>query len=561
MKIIKKTAAVMTAAIILAAQAAYAYEIDVQIDSFTVTASLQSDIGTERPTIQMLDSTKSTVLYMGEGTSVQNDDDTYTFSFEPFNVPDTLATGQYIIRIGGEGTETEEATVSFVNVKDKGDALNAVNSSANKTASIIENKDKLGLDTSALEVLSDGWKSTVDIAVAAVDLSNDGSEGQVEEKTEVFLAAYMPALEKAVIAGSDDAGSVNTMIEESEYLGLDKDGWYSKLSNKSSVAAIIVGRDLSTDITAAELKNEFDGAVLVSVIDQLDHGSAREAFEQYEGAGLIDVNMSDFEDLSETNKANVFKDLKKRGITNYEELPDEFKDIVGSYKSSGNGGGGNGNVGGGGSPSGGGGTSTVLPGNIPDSAMPTPRPTVAPTTQGFTDMNGFEWAEEAVEELSERGVVNGDGSGHFKPQDYITREEFAKIAVTAFGLYDDGANAEFTDVPQEAWFYRYVASAKNNGIVTGISDSEFGAGMNITRQDMAVMLKRIFDMAQYNGITPNTNFSDYFEIADYAKDAVSVLSGAGILNGMDDGRFEPAGKVTRAQSAKAVYELLKLIEQ
>lgn len=560
MKIIKKTAAALTAAVMLAAQAAYAYEIDVKIDSFTVTASLRSDTGTERPTIQLLDSAKSTVLYMGEGTSTQNDDDTYTFSFEPFNVPSSLETGQYVIRIGGNGTAIEEQTISFVNVNDKGEALNAINSASDKVAAIIENKDRLGIDTLSLEALSDEWKGTISTAVAAADLSNDCSEEQVAEKSAIFLEAYMPALEKAVIAGSDSADEVNAMIEASEYLGLDRDGWYSKLSDKSSVGGVLAEKEFGTDITAEELNDEFDGAVLVCVINQLDHGSAREALEEYTSAGLLDVDMSDFDGLSETNKANVFKELKKRGITDYEDIPGEFEDIVDSYKGSGGGSTGGGNYGGGGGGGTGGGSTVTIPGS-PNLPASTPAPTSTPEPQGFTDMEGFEWAEEAVNELSGRGVLNGDGSGRFNPQNYITREEFAKITVTAFDLYDSSAEAEFDDVPQEAWFYSYVASAKNNGIVTGISENEFGAGQNITRQDMAVMLKRIFDMAKYDGITPNTDFSDYSEIADYAQEAVSILSGAGILNGMDGGRFAPNERVTRAQGAKAVYELLKLIEQ
>ena len=53
-----------------------------------------------------------------------------------------------------------------------------------------------------------------------------------------------------------------------------------------------------------------------------------------------------------------------------------------------------------------------------------------------------------------------------------------------------------------------------------------------------------------------TDFNDYEEIAQYAKTAVSTLAGAGIINGMGDGSFEPNSPATRAQAAKIIYEVI-----
>ena len=550
-------ASLLAAASVLASNAALAYEIEVRTDSFSVSASLVSDVNTERPTIQLLNGDKTEVIYMGEGTSQTNSDYTYTFSFETFGLPKTLETGNYILRIGGDGVETKETTIAFVNIIDKSDALNAVNEAEDKTAAVIENSGKLGIDTSAVEALPTEWKDVISDALAGIDLSNDGTEEQVNEKYEAFLESYTTAAEKAVIAGSDDKAAVAEAIENSEKLGLDKEGAYSKLDDKTAVAEALISRDLSPDITGDELKDEFDGAVLVCVINRLDHGSAREEFEKCAKSGLIDPDMSDFNALGETNKANVFKDLKKQGITDYTKLADAFEEIAASYKKQNTTTGGGG---GGGSTGGGGGGGVIQTPPVPDTVTPTPSP--EPETDGaaFTDMAGFEWAEEAVEELSRRGVVNGDGSGKFNPQNFITREEFAKIAVTAFDLYNPDAVSSFDDVPGDAWFYTYVSSARESGVVTGISDTQFGAGNNITRQDMAVMLKRILDMTGISADNGGASFADEESIADYAREAVRALSGLGVLNGMDDGRFAPGDSVTRAQSAKAVYELLKITE-
>ncbi len=550
MKLIVKMAAVL-AAVFIVPQYVYAYEIDARISTFTVTASLQSDTNTSRPTIQLLDGEKKRVIYMGEGTSSKNADKTYMFSFEPFSVPESLETGEYVIRIGGAGVETAEKRISFVNVNDKGNALNEINAAVDKTEAIIRNGARLGVDTSMLGNLNAEWKDVVNNSVSETDLSNDCSAAQVEEKYNVFLNAYMPAFEKAVIAGIKNAEIVGKMIDASTYLGIDRSGRYAELSDKTAPAAILAGKSFKTDITNAEIKNEFDGAVLVSVINQLDHGSAKSALDEYIAKGLLTLNMTEYNALSETNKANVFKDLKKCGINDYKLIPDNFTRLVNQYKTvkPQGGGGGGGSAGSG---------AAVVPNTIAPSPAPTDKPTEG--TAAFSDMSGYEWAEKAVNELGKRGVINGDGNGKFYPKNYVTREEFAKIIVAAFGLYEETAEVSFGDVPKDSWFYVFVASAKKNGIVTGISDDEYGVGRNISRQDMAVMLKRVFDMAKCGAKGEYSAFGDYSQVSAYAKDAVSVLAGAGILNGTENGNFEPYGSVTRAQSAKAVYELLKLIE-
>lgn len=564
----KKTAALLLALTVMAAQTAYAYDIQVDMNAFDFKVSLQSDETTERPTVQMLDKNKTKVVYMGEGTSSLNEDDTYTLSFDDFSVPANLPTGSYIIRIGGKGLATQETTISFVNNLDKANALNELNSASDKGSVLVKDAESLGIDVSVYNGLSQQWKNVVNQAVAAPDLSNDNSVEQVEEKYELFTKAYNSSMELAVIAGSTDSAAVQNMIDASEYLGLDKDSYYESLTDKKSVADILTKKSFSPTITSAQLSDEFDGAVLVSVINQLDWGSAKSALQYYNNSGLVNISFGDFNSLSSTNQANVFKDLKSLKLTDYESISSEFNSIVNRYKNSSASNASGGGAGGGG---GGGGSSsqtgkTVVPAPVV-TEEDLPKSTSSDKTKSesivmdFTDMDNYGWAQQAVSNLQRRGVLAGDGTGRFNPQNYVTREEFAKIVVTAFELYESGAIADFEDVPADAWYYSYVASAKKNGVVAGISDTEFGSGSPITRQDMAVMLKRVYDMAgldEANGA--EKSFGDGAQIADYARDAVAVLNRAGILNGDDEGNFLPLNSVTRAQSAQAVYMLVQMIE-
>ena len=174
----------------------------------------------------------------------------------------------------------------------------------------------------------------------------------------------------------------------------------------------------------------------------------------------------------------------------------------------------------------------------------------------FSDLSSVPWAVEAINYLSEKNVLAGKGNGIFAPNDNVTRAEFAKILVTAFGLTTK-TDIAFADVSEDSWYSDYVKIAVGSGIAKGTNASTFGPQENITRQDMAVMLMnaaRIAKaMADNNG---NTSFADETEISDYAKTAVNTLTKAGIISGTGDGSFAPKAYATRAQAAKLVHGLL-----
>lgn len=187
--------------------------------------------------------------------------------------------------------------------------------------------------------------------------------------------------------------------------------------------------------------------------------------------------------------------------------------------------------------------------------------TISPVKLTFEDIDGVAWASEAILALADKGIISGKGNGIFAPNDYVTREEFAKILVSAMGLenseYSGGA---FKDADGEAWYYKYIHIAKEHNIISGTGEETFGVGSKITRQDMAVMIYRALQSkgAKLDG-GENLGFADKDEISDYAYEAVSALFNAGIVSGMSETEFAPLGNATRAQAAKIVYSILNLI--
>lgn len=183
------------------------------------------------------------------------------------------------------------------------------------------------------------------------------------------------------------------------------------------------------------------------------------------------------------------------------------------------------------------------------------------SAKSFTDTAHVDWAQSSIEALVVREIIGGVGDGKFAPDRNITRAEFIKILISAFGLEVSDAKASFNDIKEGEWYYTYVASAQKLGIVSGYNDGTFGINKQISRQEMATMAYRAIVLAKgnlLNTVKP-ANFTDKTSIDQYALEAVTSMQQAGIIDGMEDGSFAPADHSTRAQAAKIVYGLFKLL--
>lgn len=177
----------------------------------------------------------------------------------------------------------------------------------------------------------------------------------------------------------------------------------------------------------------------------------------------------------------------------------------------------------------------------------------------FNDLDSVPWAVESIEKLYSKKIVSGDGTGRFNPLDFATKEEVVKIIVGAFGYDTSDGDISFADVKEGHWARPYIASATQNGIVMGIDEATFGLGINITRQDAVTIIYRVLNQ---KGISLNKrlSFADGSSISDYAKDAVELLAGVGVVSGMGDNTFCPEHYATRAEICKIVYSAMALME-
>ncbi|MCL1982691.1 MAG: S-layer homology domain-containing protein [Clostridiales bacterium] len=173
------------------------------------------------------------------------------------------------------------------------------------------------------------------------------------------------------------------------------------------------------------------------------------------------------------------------------------------------------------------------------------------------DDTGEHWARDYIGKLAARGVLNGMGDNMFMPDDSLTRAQFlTMLAKSLYGADTGSAQpAPFEDVDESEWYYNYVNWGYENGIVKGMSETSFAPGDKITREQMTVMLCNFARYLDF-GIPQTADsiaFTDQGLISDWAIDYVGTIVGAGIMNGMPEGDFQPQGNATRAQAAKVLY--------
>lgn len=101
------------------------------------------------------------------------------------------------------------------------------------------------------------------------------------------------------------------------------------------------------------------------------------------------------------------------------------------------------------------------------------------------------WAKKAIQNVTAAGLMRGYGDDTFKPDEKIKREEVAKVLAQLCGDKEQVEEIEFTDVSKDRWSYSSIKTVAEKGIMNGYPSGEFMPKNNITRQEMAVILKRI----------------------------------------------------------------------
>jgi hypothetical protein len=193
----------------------------------------------------------------------------------------------------------------------------------------------------------------------------------------------------------------------------------------------------------------------------------------------------------------------------------------------------------------------VAPATTPGST-PTP-------ANNLSDISGH-WAQRAIQEALSLGIIKGYSDGTFKPNGTLTRAEFALMLMNALKPQEAGTKLTFTDAAKiGAWAQEAVAQAVQAGIINGYEDGTFRPNAEITRAEMAVILAKI--LGKSNEASATTGFADDKDIPEWAKSSVAYLKSAGLVKGMGDNEYAPQDHATRGEAITILLNLLKQINK
>lgn len=183
--------------------------------------------------------------------------------------------------------------------------------------------------------------------------------------------------------------------------------------------------------------------------------------------------------------------------------------------------------------------------------------------RGNDDITGH-YHEDALREMVNMKIMHGYGDGIYKPNGQVTRGQFAAFITRALKLEAPGGGIVFSDVTEKSGVLEEVIAAAGADIITGYPDGTFKPAAQISRQHMAVIIKRALDYMDMEEKTSALNFNDTALILKSYQAAVSnavayeIFSGSPINGGI---YFRPTDYATRGDAAAVISRFLAAVEK
>ncbi|MBE8968102.1 S-layer homology domain-containing protein [Nostocales cyanobacterium LEGE 12452] len=186
----------------------------------------------------------------------------------------------------------------------------------------------------------------------------------------------------------------------------------------------------------------------------------------------------------------------------------------------------------------------------------TASPSLAQTT--FSDVSSNYWAAQFIQQLSQRGVIAGFPDGSFRPEEPVTRAQFAAMVNKAFQKAQQRQPISFADVPSNYWASSAIQQAYTIGFLSGYPGNRFEPNQAIPRQQVLVSLANGLEYTP-SGNTESTlqYFNDASNIASYARSPIAAATEKQIVVNYPNVNFlNPTATATRAQVAAFIYQAL-----
>lgn len=190
---------------------------------------------------------------------------------------------------------------------------------------------------------------------------------------------------------------------------------------------------------------------------------------------------------------------------------------------------------------------------------PQGRITIVEEAPVFTDVAEDAWYYEAVMTAYEKGIMDGTAEGVFSPMTSVNRAMLVTMLYRLEGEPEvEGKVSEvFTDCNDDAYYANAVLWAYNNGIVSGRGEASYQPLSTLTREEMAVILYNYMKYKGADEVTePELAYTDAGAVSSWALAAVDYCTDTGLMTGVTDTTFNPAGSATRAMGATVMVRII-----
>ena len=211
---------------------------------------------------------------------------------------------------------------------------------------------------------------------------------------------------------------------------------------------------------------------------------------------------------------------------------------------------------------------TPTPSSEPAPTTPT-APVVAPaaTSTSFSDVDANYWASPFIQGLTTRGVLAGFPDGTFRPNQPVTRAQFAAMLRKAFTQNQQVQQLPpggFTDVPADYWAAPAIQSAYETGFLSGYPDNTFAPNQQIPKVQAITSLASGLQLPPSGTTTDilSNAYTDAAQIPNYALNGVAAATENNVVvNYPDVKTLNPQLPLTRAEAAAHIYQALVKLGQ
>ena len=169
----------------------------------------------------------------------------------------------------------------------------------------------------------------------------------------------------------------------------------------------------------------------------------------------------------------------------------------------------------------------------------------------FADVPEGYWAKDPIEYLATLGMVGGYSDDTFRPTQPVTRAELATMLVKAKGFTVTTPETDvFSDVKTDNWAAPYIKMAMSRKYISGYQDGTFKPWKKITRAESVVVISKFAGLSEPLSLSqsPFTDVNRRYWAARW----IAVAKNAGLLEYLSGKNFQPESSLTRAEAAEMI---------